>query len=163
MRRNSLVLSLILSASVAIAHPPAGIAQSARENSEARKLFNEGNEQYADRNFAEAERKFREALTKYPKAEQSDRTTYYLILTLEQLKRVKDALTEIQNFHKNYPASTWRQDVDDKSLELGILKIGGLELTPWTRSQEKKLLQPRADLPQQIPSGVAFPVGFECK
>ena len=71
MKRNSLILSLILAAGVIAVHPQAGMAQTTRENSEARRLWNEGNELYNDGNFADAEKKFREAMTKYPRADQS--------------------------------------------------------------------------------------------
>ena len=72
MKWHSLSISLILAAGVAVAHSPQGLAQTPRENAEARRLFNEG-VLFQDRgNLGEAEKKFREALTKYPKAEQSD-------------------------------------------------------------------------------------------
>jgi len=119
MKRNSLILSLILAAGVLAVHPQAGIAQATKENTEARRLWNEGNELYNDGNFADAEKKFREALTKYPKADQADRSAYYLIITLEKLRRFQHARTEIENFHRNYPGSRWRSDVDEKSLVLG--------------------------------------------
>lgn len=119
MKRNSLILSLILAAGILAVHPQAGMAQTTKENSEARRLWNEGNELYNDGNFADAEKKFRETLTKYPKADQSDRTSYYLIVTLEKLRRFQDARTEIENFHRNYPGSRWRSDVDERSLSLG--------------------------------------------
>src|SRR5215831_12991011 len=119
MKWNSLIPSLILTIGVLVAHPSTGMAQPARENSEARRLWSEGNELYNDGNFADAEKKFREALTKYPKTDQSDRTTYYLIITLEKLRRFQDARTEIENFQRNFPGSRWRGDVDERSLALG--------------------------------------------
>jgi tetratricopeptide (TPR) repeat protein len=144
MKRNSWILSLILAAGVAIAHPPVGVAQSARENTEARKMFMEGNELYIDGHYPEAEKKFREALTKYPKADQSDRTAYYLIITLEKLRRFADARTEIQNFHKNYPASRWRQDVDERSLVLSGptgSNVGFADLAQWAKSEERMAIE----------------------
>src|SRR5262252_10466209 len=119
MKWNSLMLSLILAIGVAVAHPATGIAQPVRDNTEARKLWSEGNDFYNDGNFADAEKKFREALKKYPKADQSDRSTYYLIITLEKLRRFQDARTEIESFQRNFPGSRWRDDVDEKSLALG--------------------------------------------
>jgi len=119
MKRNSLILSLILAAGVLAVHPQAGMSQTTKENTEARRLWNEGNELYNDGNFPDAEKKFREALTKYPRADQADRSAYYLIITLEKLRRFQDARTEIENFHRNYPGSRWRSDVDEKSLALG--------------------------------------------
>jgi hypothetical protein len=117
MKPNSLILSLILAAGAVAACPSVGIAQSARDNAEARRLWAEGNEFYNDGNFPEAEKKFREALTKYPKADQSDRTAYYLIITLDKLRRFQDVHTEIENFHRNYPGSRWRGDVDEENLK----------------------------------------------
>src|SRR6185503_14379158 len=132
MKRNSLRLSLVLATTVVVAHPSMGIsqrgtsqaqrgtaaqaargaAQTARQNAEAKSLANEGVEFLYDGNFVEAEKKFREALTKYPKAEGSDRTAYYLIDTLVKLRRVQDARTEAEHFRNNYPQSRWLQDVD---------------------------------------------------
>jgi tetratricopeptide (TPR) repeat protein len=119
MKWNSLMLSLILAIGVAVAHPAQGMAQSPRENSEARKLWSEGNDLYNDGNFADSEKKFREALAKYPKSDQADRSTYYLIITLEKLRRFQEARTMIENFQRNFPGSRWRDDVDEKSLILG--------------------------------------------
>lgn len=111
MKRNSLILSLILAAGVLAAHPQAGMAQTTKENTEARRLWNEGNDLFNDRNFADAEKKFRDALTKYPKSDQSDKTAYYLILTLEKLRRYPEARSEIENFHRNYPGPRDRKSV----------------------------------------------------
>jgi len=119
-----------------IVHPSAGMAQSAKDNPEARRLWNEGNELFNDGNFADAEKKFREALTKYPRAEQSDRSAYYLILTLEKLRRFQDARKEIDNFNRNYPGSRWREDVDERNLALGGSGNSALE-------QEAKILKER--------------------
>jgi tetratricopeptide (TPR) repeat protein len=144
MKRNSLILSLILAAGVVMAYPTAGIAQTPRENSEALTLFRAGNELYTDGHYPEAEKKFREALTKYPKADQSDRTAYYLIITLEKLRRFSDARTEIQNFHKNYPASRWRQDVDERSLVLSgpsASNVGFADLAQWARAEERRAIE----------------------
>ena len=81
-------------------------------------LFSEGRDLYDDGKFFEAEKKFREALTKYPRAEKSDRTAYYLITTLVKLGRVAEARTEIQNFNRNYPNSRWQSDVEEKRIAL---------------------------------------------
>ena len=134
MKWNSFLLSLLLAVGVAIAHPSPGTAQTpapapvqaARESPEAHKLFVEGRDLHDDGKYADAEKKFREALSKYPKADQSDRTAYYLITTLEKLRRVLDARIEIDNFRKNYPGSRWRQDVEERSMALGHTATGGL-------------------------------------
>jgi hypothetical protein len=145
MKWNSLVLSLILAGGAVMTHPQEGIAQSVRENAAAKELFDAGDEFLNDGNFAEAERKFREALTKYPKAERSDRTAYYLILTLQKLGRVQDARTEIQNFYRNHPKSVWREDVDQKNMVLSGLVSPGFGVivapSPWTMAEEKRQLE----------------------
>ena len=76
MKLHSLICSLIIALGLGIAEPPRAIAQTARENSEAKKLFSEGVEFQHDGNFVEAERKFRAAVRRYPKAETADRTAY---------------------------------------------------------------------------------------
>jgi tetratricopeptide (TPR) repeat protein len=141
MKRNSLILSLILAAGIVAVHPQAGTAQT---TSEARKLSNDGIELYNDGNFADAEKKFRETLTKYPKSDVADRSAYYLILALEKLRRYQDARTEIENFHRNYPGSRWREDVDEKGLALGASSNSIAE-------QEAKIAKERA-LSQQLGS-----------
>jgi tetratricopeptide (TPR) repeat protein len=148
MKRNSLILSLILAAGAIAAHPHAGMAQAAKENTEARKLSNEGIDLFNDGNFADAERKFRETLTKYPKSDVADRSDYYLILALEKLRRYQDARTEIDNFHRNYPGSRWRDDVDEKGLSLGASSNSIAE-------QEAKIAKERA-LSQEL-SSTALP------
>jgi tetratricopeptide (TPR) repeat protein len=119
MKWNSLILSLIVATGALVVHPQAGTAQTAKDNTEARRLYSEGRELYDDGNYADAEKKLRETLTKYPKSDMADRTDYYLILALEKLRRYQDARTEIENFHRNYPGSRWREDVDEKGLSLG--------------------------------------------
>ena len=144
MKWNSWILSLILAVGVLVAHPTAGMAQTARENAEARRLWNEGNDLFNDRNFADAEKKFREALTKYPKSDQSDRSAYFLIRSLEKLRRYPETRTEIDNFHRNYPGSSWREDVDEISLAIGASGNSVAE-------QEAKIANERA-LSQQLGS-----------
>ena len=124
MKRNACIrtvaLSLSLASSVLFAHPSAVIAQTPRENTEARKLWTEGRDLYDEGNFVDAERKFREALNRYPKSDQADRTTYYLIVTLEKLRRYRDANAEIETFHRSFPGSRWSEDVDERSMALGV-------------------------------------------
>jgi hypothetical protein len=119
MKTLSIFLASALAICTVVIHPIDGVAQTSQQNSEARKLFIEGRDLQDDGKFADAEKKFREALTKYPKADQSDRTAYYLIATLVRLGRAADARNEIDTFRKNYPQSTWKSDVDEKALTLG--------------------------------------------
>jgi len=135
---RTLALSLTLVTGVLLAHPAAGVAQTPRENTEARRLWSEGIDLYNDGNAMDAEKKFRDALTRYPKSDQADRTTYYLILALEKLRRFQDANTEIENFYRSFPASRWRDDVDERSLALGATSSSLLE-------QEAKIARERAE------------------
>jgi hypothetical protein len=105
-------------------------AQGPTPTPAARTLFKEGQGFWDEGKFADAEKRFREALTRYPRAEQSDRTAYYLITTLIKLNRPAEARTEIQHFYSNYPHSSWRGDVDEKRLSLD-----GLPSTQWGQNQ----------------------------
>src|SRR5262245_47933207 len=132
MRRNAAVLSFALVMNFAVASSPWAVAQSPAQNTAARALFLEGRDFWDDGKFADAEKKFREALTKYPKADQSDRTAYYLITTLIKLGRTTDARTEIENFTRNYPQSTWKSDVEESRIRLFqpfIVGPNGLHVT----------------------------------
>ena len=145
MKWHSLRISLILAAGVAVSYSSHGLAQTPRENMEARRLFNEGVLLQDRGNLAEAEKKFREALTKYPKAEQSDKTAYYLINTLVKLARLQDARTEIEQFRKNYPQSKWQPDVNENIVKLGGQVGTPPEATIWNSPAELREAQARAD------------------
>ena len=96
-------------------------AQSPSQNAAARTLFTEGRNSWDEGKFADADKKFREALSRFPRAEQSDRTAFYLITTLIKLGRTAEARAEIESFYRNYPQSSWRSDVDEKHLTLNGL------------------------------------------
>ena len=145
MKRNSFVLDLVLAATMAVAYPSAGISQTPRQNSEARRLVADGVEFQYDGRFAEAERKFREALTKYPKADQSDRTAYFLIDTLVKLGRFQDARLEVERFYRNYPTSKWLQDVDERTWDLGG-QPSAPQAAIWNSPAELREAQARFDL-----------------
>jgi len=145
MKRYLLACALVLALG-AVARPPMGIAQTERENTEARRLFNEGDQLQHVGNFVEAEKKFREAVRRYPKAEGADRADYYLIITLVQLRRLQDARTEIENFRKNYPQSKWLGDVNEKVLILGGLPGAVSEASIWNSPAELREAQALADL-----------------
>jgi len=119
MKWHSLVLGLIVATGATAFYPKTGMAQSPQKT-EALRLYGEGRDLLDDGHYPEAEKKFREALTKYPRADQSDRTTYYLIITLEKLRRFQEARAEIENFSRNFPGSRWRSDVDERSMALGV-------------------------------------------
>src|SRR5262245_46080933 len=146
MKHPSLAWNLILALGLAVAHSATGTAQTPAQNSEARRLFNEGEKFHRDGNFVEAEKKFREALRRFPKADQSDRTAYYLIDTLEKLRRVQEARTEIENFRRNYPQSRWLDDINENTWELGGLPRAPSEALIWNSPAELREAQARADL-----------------
>ena len=145
MKRYSLTWSLIVVTAIVVANPSAGIAQTPRENSEARKLFTEGADLQHGGNFVEAEKKFREALRRYPRAEESDKTAYFLIDTLYRLRRVQDARTEIEIFRRNYPKSQWLEEVDEMTLRLGGMPNATAESPIWNSPAELREAQARAD------------------
>jgi tetratricopeptide (TPR) repeat protein len=145
MKWHSLALSWIFAAGMVVAHPSPGISQTARENSEARKLFNEGVEFQHEGNFLEAEKKFREALRKYPRAEQADRTAFYLIDTLVKLRRVQEARTEIESFRRSYPQSKWQPEVNQSILTLGGMPAAPAESVIWNSPVELRETQALAD------------------
>jgi len=93
-------------------------AQTPAQNNQARALFDEGRNYWDAGNFADAEKKFRDALQRYPRAEQSDKTSFWLITTLITLGRIDEAHSEIQKFNRTYPRSIWKDDVEDKRLSL---------------------------------------------
>jgi len=155
MKRRSLAWNLIFVLGLAVAHSPEGTAQTPAENSEARRLFNEGRQLQNDGNLVEAEKKFREAVRRYPRADQADRTAYYLIDTLEKLRRIQEARTEIENFRKNYPQSKWQDDINESTWELGGLPGSPSEATIWNSPAELREAQARADLLR----GAKTPVG----
>jgi hypothetical protein len=146
MKWDALTLNLIFVTTVVIAHPAIGMAQTARENAEARRLFSEGERFLYAGNYVESEKKFREALTKYPKAEQADRTAFYLVDSLVKLRRVQEARTEIENFRKNYPGSRWTSDVNEKILVLGGQLGNPADVNIWNSPAELRQAQARADL-----------------
>src|SRR4030095_9825235 len=119
MRLQSLLMNFTIAVTL-VAVPSRLLAQTPAQNDAARKLFQEGWTFLDDRRFGDAERKFREALRTYPKAEQSDRTSFFLIQTLIKQGRTSDAGVEIQSFNRNYPQSPWKIDVDEMRMVLGF-------------------------------------------
>ena len=154
MKRNSLILSLILAGGMLVAHPQTGMAQTAKENAEARRLYNEGRDLLDDGNYADAERKLREAVTKYPKSDMVDRSAFYLIKALEKLRRYQDVNSEIENFYRNYPGSRWKQDVDQESLALGASSSSLLD-------QDAKIAKERARSQELGDTGLPPNAGME--
>ena len=145
-KQHSLALSLIFVAAVVVASPSTGLSQAAKENAEARALFNQGVTFQHDGNLVEAEKKFRESLRRFPKAEGADQTAYYLIDTLVKLSRLQEARTEIENFRRNYPRSKWQTDVNEKMISLGGQPTVLFESGIWNSPAELREAQARADL-----------------
>ena len=145
MKWNSLALNVVVAATVVVAQPATGIAQTPRENSEARRLYNEGVLSLYDGNYVEAERMFRESLNKYPKSDQAQKTSFALIEALAKLRRVQDARTEIEKFKKNFPNSAWMDDVNEKAAELGGKLNPPGDACIWNGPAELKAAQALAD------------------
>lgn len=124
MTSNAMVLTLTIVVAMNVFAPHGLSAQNpfaAAAQTPARTLFIEGRDLWDEGKFVDAEKKFREVLTKFPRAEQSDRTAFYLITTLIKLGRTADARAEIENFDRNYPRSTWKGDVTEKRLSINGL------------------------------------------
>ena len=145
MKRQASVWVLIVAAGFMVAQPTVGFSQTAKDNTEARQLFNKGVEFQINRNYADAERTFREALRKYPKAENSDRTAFYLIETLMKLRRVQEARAEAENFRRRYPSSRWQPDVTEVILELGGQAHISTDAGIWNSPAELREAQNIAD------------------
>ena len=119
MRLSSLLMTLTI-VGILVTVPPQLHAQTPAQNAAAKALFLEGRDFVDEGSFADAEKTFREALTKYPRAEQSDKTSFYLITTLIKLGRTDEARAEIQSFKRMYPQSPWSSDVEEKRITLGM-------------------------------------------
>jgi len=119
MRFRPLLMTLAIVGTLGTV-PPQLQAQTPSQNAAAKALFVEGRTFWDDGNFPDAEKKFRDALTRYPRAEQSDKTAFYLITTLIKLEKIDEARTEIRSFNRNYPHSTWRSDVEEKRITVGM-------------------------------------------
>ena len=118
MRANAAALNIALLMGLTLLSPGLVRGQSTAHNNAARTLFLEGRDSLDAGKLAEAERKFHEALMKYPEADQSDRTAFYRISTLIKLGRPGEALTEIEQFNRNYPQSPWKTDVEEERISL---------------------------------------------
>src|SRR5262249_23732509 len=118
MKRNSFALSVILAISIIDTHAQTASAQTVQLNAAARQMYTDGRDLFDDGKYAEAEKKFRDALAKYPKADKSDQTAFYMIKSLVKLGRVQEARTEIDNFGRNYPKSDWNDDLSEISMEV---------------------------------------------
>jgi TolA-binding protein len=115
---------------------------------EARDIFNDGQAAYDENRFREAENKFREVIRRFPKNAITDRADYYLIRTLADQGKQKEALTRIDAFRRLYPQSKWQDEV----LEFRI------QLTNQVPATAEALLLPRqaptAPSPRPAPSRV---------
>ena len=103
---------------------------------EARDLFNAGQRFYDQDKFSEAEKRFREVITRFPSNPIADRADYYLIRTLSQMGKQTEAISRIDAFPKNYPRSSWLNDVQEMRVRLTNQVPDGAEkrLRPPVRS-----------------------------
>jgi hypothetical protein len=110
-------LSVALGA-LSVEAPRAFATPPQQQSDTARTLFNRGRDLMDDSRYVDAEKQFREVLLKYPKSDQADKSSFYLITALIKLGRSRQALTEIANFERNYPKSSWMHDVQEKRISL---------------------------------------------
>src|SRR5262245_20051216 len=92
--------------------------QSLLPADEARQIFNNGVALYDQYRFSDAEGRFREVIRRFPKNVLADRADYYLIRTLAQIGKKTEALSRIDAFSKQYPKSTWQDDVQELRIQL---------------------------------------------
>ena len=119
MRIASPLIGLMVAVSPSFAQVATSVAAPPQQQSNsARTLFNYGRDLIDQSRYADAEKQFREVLRRYPKSDQADKSSFYLITTLIKLGRSRDALTEITNFERNYPGSSWMLDVQEKRISL---------------------------------------------
>lgn len=128
--KSTALWSLAAALACAFSQAPAALAQTPDQNASARVLFIDGRNFWDDGRFVEAEKKFREALARFPKADQADRTTFYLITTLLKQGKVPQARMEIEKFEKTYPKSSWLADVKEKQLGLGLTGVALVKTAP---------------------------------
>jgi len=119
MKIPSLLITLTIAGTLAAVSPQLH-AQTPAQDAAAKALFREGRDFLDDGKYADAEKRFREALSKYPRAEQADRTSFYLIATLIKLGRTDEASAEVLSFNRKFPQSTWKTDVEEKRITLGL-------------------------------------------
>jgi TolA-binding protein len=93
------------------------ITQSLLPPDEARDIFVAGQRLFDQGRLTDAESRFREVIRRFPKNQIADRADYYLIRSLiSQTGKRAEALSLIDGFAKQYPKSSWLNDV----LELRI-------------------------------------------
>jgi tetratricopeptide (TPR) repeat protein len=117
------------------------ITQSLLPPDEARDIFIAGQRSYDEGRFTDAESRFREVIRRFPKNQIADRADYYLIRTLAQTGKRTEALSLIDTFAKQYPKSSWQNDI----LELRI------QLTNQVPQTAERILLPPAPAPRAVP------------
>jgi HEAT repeat protein len=122
---------------------------------EARDIFNAGQRFFDEYKFGDAENRFREVVRRFPANAIADRADYYLIRTLAQVGKQKEALTRIDGFAKQYPKSKWLSDVEELRIELTnqIPAKAEVILRPFYVNAP-----PATQAPQQAPSPSPFGV-----
>jgi tetratricopeptide (TPR) repeat protein len=84
----------------------------------ARDLFNSGQDLFLNAKYAQAEDVFRQVLKKYPRNEIADRSSYYLAYSLAKQGKITEAKTQIDTFKKQYPRSSWLNDVEELRVKI---------------------------------------------
>jgi tetratricopeptide (TPR) repeat protein len=95
------------------------ITQSLLPPDEARDIFNAGQRLFDQGRLTDAESRFREVIRRFPKNQIADRADYYLIRSLmAQSGKKPEALSLIDGFAKQYPKSSWQNDVLELRIQL---------------------------------------------
>src|SRR5262249_17399086 len=111
------VFATFVAISSATAQSPA-FTRSLLPPDEARDLFIAGQRFYDEGRYTDAESRFREVIRRFPKNQIADRADYYLIRTLAQNGKRPEALSLIDTFAKQYPKSSWQNDVLELRIQL---------------------------------------------
>jgi tetratricopeptide (TPR) repeat protein len=95
------------------------ITQSLLPPDEARDIFVAGQRLFDQGRLTDAENRFREVVRRFPKNQIADRADYYLIRALmAQTGKTTEALSLIDSFAKQYPKSSWQNDVLELRIQL---------------------------------------------
>ena len=121
MYRTMVTLGFVVVSSMtarAQTHAPNYLFNFSFQIDQARELFVSGQKFYDENNFVEAEKQFREVLRRFPRNRFAERADYYLIRTLTQLGRRAEAIGRINAFARQYPKSSWQDDVRELRIRL---------------------------------------------
>jgi tetratricopeptide (TPR) repeat protein len=93
--------------------PGSRFAFAFTEMDEARDLMQSGINLFDGGKYTEAMDRFRQVLQKYPRNQVASRCSYMLMLSLEKLNKIPDALAQVESFKKSYSRTEWADDVEE--------------------------------------------------